>query len=64
MKRKNPVSLEEARRSGDLKHFIAEQQEQAGIADRDRFDALMHAMAKTTQEGAGTKPKRKKRRAY
>lgn len=63
MKRPN-LSLEEARRAKKLDHFIAERQEEGAVADRDRFDALMHAMAKTTQAGAGRKPRSKKRRAY
>lgn len=58
------LSLEDARRAGDLKRFIAERQSEGTIADKDRFDALMHAMAKTTQATAGTSPKRKRRRAY
>ncbi len=57
-------SLEEARQKGSLERFISERQAEGTIADKGRFDALMHAMARTTQEGAGTKPKRKKRRAY
>ena len=52
------LSLEEARRTGNLKRFIAERQEEAGIVDKERFDALLDLMAKTPAKGTGTKPKK------
>jgi len=61
--RSKRLSLEEARRIGSLKRFIAERQEEGAIADKDRFDALLGAMAKTPSKAAGTKSK-KGRGAY
>ena len=58
MKQGKQLSLEEARRSGNLKRFIAERQEEGTIADKNRFDALLGAMAKTPSKVAGTKPKK------
>ena len=52
------LSLEDARRGGKINRFIAERQEEGGIADKDRFDSLLGAMAKTPSKAAETKPKK------
>ena len=64
MARKDRLSLEEARRTGNIKRFIAERQEEGSAADKGRFNALLNAMARTPGATVGTKSKKKRRRAY
>ncbi len=58
MPTKKRISLEEARRTGNLKRFIADRQEEGSAADKGRFNALLNAMAKTPGATSGTKPKK------
>jgi hypothetical protein len=58
MPKRKRLSLDEARKTGKLKEFAEQQEQQSELADKERFDALLAAMAKKPAGAARKATKR------